>query len=137
VFIYHVRGCGPILVSGGLSQCTNAVSYMDVSNYHGNWFLRIVWSLCENCVLYFLLSHCQNKELFPMLTSLNGTFAAAVLMRLPFLSFLFFFCFDFESMLRASSFVLSFSRHDVVPSNDFQMPVCGNRTGINERYILI
>jgi len=87
-------------VSGGLAQCTNAASYMDVCNYHGNWFLRIVWSLCENCVLYFLLSHCQNKEPFPMLTSLNGTFASAGLMRLPF-----FFCFDFESVLRASSFM--------------------------------
>jgi hypothetical protein len=66
-----------------------------------------------------------------MLTSLNGTFAAAVLVRLPF------FPPVFESMLRASSFVLSSRRHDVVPSNDFQMPVCRNRTGINGRYILI
>jgi hypothetical protein len=65
-----------------------------------------------------------------MLTSLNGTFAA-VLMRLPF------FCFDFESMQRASSYVFSFRRHDVVVGNDFQMPVCGNRTGINRRYIVI
>jgi hypothetical protein len=49
---------------------------MYISNYHGNWFFRIVWSLYENCVLYFLLCYCSNKELFPMLTSLNGTFPA-------------------------------------------------------------
>jgi hypothetical protein len=83
VFIYHVPCGGPSPASGGLSHCTNAASYMNISNYHGNWFFRMVWSLCENCVLYFLLCYYSNKELFLMLTSLNGTFAA-VLMRLPF-----------------------------------------------------
>lgn len=94
MFIYHVRCAGPTLASGALSQYTNAASYMDVSNYYENWFLRIVRSLCENCVLYFLLSHSSNKELFPMLTSLNGTFAA-FLIRLPF--FLFQFWISAES----------------------------------------
>jgi hypothetical protein len=72
-------------------------------------------------VLYFLLCSCSNKELFPMLTSLNGTFAALV-MHLPFF---FFFFSDSESMLTASSYVgMSPRRHDVVPSDDFHTSVC-------------